>query len=151
MADGRWPLADGRWPLAAGRWPMADGRCPLPAARCPLAAGRWPFHVKPAARFLQFARALIYPSDSAKFFASTPDWGIVTWPLARIMGGPNGDTMTATRDRTMIVYNPTTDRFELYATMRDTAPRNLRGIYRTMFAAWVALNHNRAATVRAAA
>jgi len=51
----------------------------------------------------------------------------------------------------MIVYNPTTDRFELYATMRDTAPRNLRGIYRTMFAAWVALNHNRAATVRAAA
>lgn len=48
----------------------------------------------------------------------------------------------------MIVYNETTDRYELYSTMRDTDPRHLRGLYRSMFAAWVALNHNRASGMR---
>lgn len=44
----------------------------------------------------------------------------------------------------MIVYNPTTDRYEVYspaALSRGTEPRYLRGLYTNHFAAWVALNH----------
>lgn len=44
----------------------------------------------------------------------------------------------------MIVYNETSDRYELYspaALSRGTDPRYLRGVFRSMFAAWVALNH----------
>jgi len=44
----------------------------------------------------------------------------------------------------MIVYNEITDRYELYspaALSRGTDPRYLRGIFTTMFAAWVALTH----------
>ena len=46
----------------------------------------------------------------------------------------------------MIVYNPTTDRYELYspaALSRGTQPRYLRGLFATQFAAWVALNHTK--------
>jgi hypothetical protein len=44
----------------------------------------------------------------------------------------------------MIVYNPTTDRYELYspaAISRGTQPRYLRGLFSNHFAAWVALTH----------
>lgn len=47
----------------------------------------------------------------------------------------------------MICYNETTDRYELYSTMRDTDPRHLRGLFRTFFAAWVAHTHARACTM----
>lgn len=49
----------------------------------------------------------------------------------------------------MIVYNPTTDRYELYSTMADTDPRHLRGLFMTFFAAWVALTHTQANTMKA--
>lgn len=44
----------------------------------------------------------------------------------------------------MIVYNELTDRYELYspaALAYGTEPRYLRGLFTSMFAAWVALNH----------
>ena len=44
----------------------------------------------------------------------------------------------------MIVYNGTTDRYELYspaALAYGTQARFLRGLFCTQFAAWVALNH----------
>lgn len=47
----------------------------------------------------------------------------------------------------VICYNPTTDRYEVYATMADTDPRHLRGIFRTFFAAWVAHTHGRAHSI----
>lgn len=49
----------------------------------------------------------------------------------------------------MIVYNETTDRYELYSTMKDTDPRHLRGLFTTFFAAWVAHTHTSAHTMRA--
>lgn len=58
----------------------------------------------------------------------------------------------------MIVYNPgaryygsggRTDRYELYSTMADTDPRHLRGLFSTFFAAWVALTHTQANTMKA--
>jgi len=44
----------------------------------------------------------------------------------------------------MIVYNSTSDRFELYspaALAYGTQPKYLRGLFRTQWAAWVALTH----------
>lgn len=54
----------------------------------------------------------------------------------------------------MIVYNETTDRYELYsiaALTYGTDPRYLRGLFRSLFAAWVALNHTKAAGMARAA
>jgi hypothetical protein len=45
----------------------------------------------------------------------------------------------------MIVYNPTTDRYELYSTAAlayGTDPRYLRGLFSSQFAAWCALCHH---------
>jgi len=52
------------------------------------------------------------------------------------------EQQTQTREQNiMICYNKTTDRYELYATCRDTDPKHLRGLFRTFFGAWVALCH----------
>ena len=44
----------------------------------------------------------------------------------------------------MIVFNETTDRYELYslaALKYGTKPEYLRGLFSTLFGAWCALNH----------